>query len=269
MRRLCALIAAAVVGACAGTQYGEQSRSGDDPMTDPRRDPSIISEVAAPRDRARAHTNLAAAYYEAGNIGVALEEIRVALNADPGFGPAHSVQGLLHMEMREVPMADASFQRALQISPNDPDANHNYGWFLCQTGREELGVKYFLAAVRNPLYSTPEKSYTQAGICALRAKDERDGIENLERALRLQPGYAAAMLPLAQARYRRGDVAIAKTLVGQLNRLVEPDAEALWLALRIERRLGDRGAESGYAEQLRRRFPGSPEYQSLQKGAYE
>jgi type IV pilus assembly protein PilF len=268
MRTLCALLAATVVGACAGTA-ADTARNGDDPVPDPRRDPSIISEVGSARDRARAHTNLAAAYYEAGNMGVALEEIRVALNADPGFAPAHSVQGLLHMEMREVSMADASFQRALQISPNDPDSNHNYGWFLCQTGREEQGVRYFLSAVRNPLYATPEKSYTQAGICALRAKDEREGIENLERALRLQPNYPAAMLPLAQARYRRGDIGIAKTLVGQLNRLAEPGAEALWLALRIERKLGDKGAESGYAEQLRRRFPGSPEYQSLQKGAYE
>jgi len=39
--------------------------------------------------------------------------------------------------------------------------------------------------------------------------------------------------------------------------------------LRIERKLGDRGAERTYATELRRRFAGSKEYQQLQKGSFE
>jgi Tfp pilus assembly protein PilF len=33
--------------------------------------------------------------------------------------------------------------------------------------------------------------------------------------------------------------------------------------------LGERVAEQSYANQLRRRFPGSREYQSLQRGEYD
>jgi type IV pilus assembly protein PilF len=51
--------------------------------------------------------------------------------------------------------------------------------------------------------------------------------------------------------------------------LAQPTAASLWLALRIERRLGSRTAELSYANQLRRRFPDSPEYQALQRGQYE
>jgi type IV pilus assembly protein PilF len=43
----------------------------------------------------------------------------------------------------------------------------------------------------------------------------------------------------------------------------------LWLALRIERTLGDSSTVTSYANQLRRRFPGSKEYQELQKGRFE
>jgi type IV pilus assembly protein PilF len=50
---------------------------------------------------------------------------------------------------------------------------------------------------------------------------------------------------------------------------VEATAESLWLALRIERRLGQRADELSYANQLRRRFPQSMEAQALQRGAYE
>jgi type IV pilus assembly protein PilF len=248
---------------------GGSDSAGNAPPVDPLSDPTVITDVGPPRERARAHTNLAAAYYELGNMGVALEETRIAIAADPNYAPAYNVRGLLHMDMKENAQAEASFQRALQITPNDPDVNHNYGWFLCQTGREAQGVKYFLTAVRNPLYATPEKSYTQAGICAMRSNDVQAARENLGRALRLQPSHTAAVLPLAQLEYRHGDVKAAKQLVGQLNRATEPTAESLWLALLVERKLGDRAAETGYAEQLRRRFPGSREFQSLQKGAYE
>ena len=61
----------------------------------------------------------------------------------------------------------------------------------------------------------------------------------------------------------------ARKLVLRYNKLVNPSAESLWLALRIERKLGERNAESSYASQLRRSFPGSPEYQALQRGDFD
>jgi type IV pilus assembly protein PilF len=57
--------------------------------------------------------------------------------------------------------------------------------------------------------------------------------------------------------------------VARHNRLVAPSAESLWLAVRIERKLGERVAEQSFANQLRRRFPGSPEYQALQRGQFD
>jgi len=47
-----------------------------------------------------------------------------------------------------------------------------------------------------------------------------------------------------------------------------PTSEALWLGVRIERKLGNRSAESGYASQLRSRYPTSDEYQEFLKGNY-
>ena len=74
---------------------------------------------------------------------------------------------------------------------------------------------------------------------------------------------------MAQIRYRQGSLDEARKLVLRFNRLVNPTAESLWLALRIERKLGERVAESGYANQLRRRFANSREYQLLQRGEYD
>jgi len=48
-----------------------------------------------------------------------------------------------------------------------------------------------------------------------------------------------------------------------------PGAEILWLALRVERGLGDRNAEASLGFQLRRNFPDSREARALMAGQYE
>jgi type IV pilus assembly protein PilF len=229
----------------------------------------IIAEPGDARNRARIHTELAAAYYGRGNMGVALEELRIATAADANYAPAHSMFGLVYMDLKETRLAEQSFERALKLAPNDAEINHNYGWFLCQTQREPDSIKYFMQAIRNPLYATPWRSYSAAGVCALRRDNVKEAEQYFERALRLEPDEPASLLQLGQIRYRQGRMDEARRLVARHNKVVSPTAESLWLALRVERRLGQRVAEQSYANQLRRRFPGSPEYQALVKGKFD
>jgi type IV pilus assembly protein PilF len=177
--------------------------------------------------------------------------------------------GLVYMDLRENQLAQQSFERALRSAPNDPDINHNYGWFLCQTGKENESTRYFLQAVRNPLYTTPWRSYSAAGQCALKKDNLKEAADYFERALKLEPDEPNALLKLATIQFRKGDLPEARKLVSRYGRAVEPSAEALWLAVRIERKLGDKTSENSYANQLRRRFPASQELQLLQRGEYE
>ena len=230
---------------------------------------TLVGEVSDPRNRARVHAELAALYYGRGNMAVALEELRIAAAADASYSLTYSLFGLVYMELRENRLAQDNFERALRLSPNDPDINHNYGRFLCQTGRETESIKYFLQAVRNPLYPAPWRSYSAAGQCSLRKDNVKDAEGFFLRALREEPDDLPALLYLGQIRYRQGSLEDARKLVSRYNRIVDPTAESLWLALRVERKLGERVAESGYANQLRRRFSGSREYQLLQRGEYD
>jgi type IV pilus assembly protein PilF len=231
---------------------------------------TIIGEVGEPRNRAKLHTELASLYYSAGNFGVALEELRIAAAADSSYAPAYGMLGLVYMQLRERSRAEENFERALRLAPNDSDINHNYGWFLCQTGREPASIKYFLHAIRNPLYPAPWRSYSAAGVCTLKNQQVKDAETYFERALKLEPDEPTSLLQLGQIRYRQGRVTEARKLVAQHNKVVgTPSAESLWLALRIERKLGERVAEQAFANQLRRRYPESPEYQALQRGHYD
>jgi type IV pilus assembly protein PilF len=253
------LAAAVLLGGCAGT-------GSDGPSVDTG---TIVGEVGDPRNRAKLHTELAALYYSRNSMGVALEELRLAVAADSSYAPAHGMFGVVYQELRENRLAEESFERALRLAPNDPDINHNYGWFLCETKRAPDSIKYFLTAIRNPLYPTPWRSYSAAGQCSLRSNNLKDADAFLERALKLEPDDPPSLLHLGHLRYRQGNIGDARKHVLRYNKLMTPTAESLWLALRIERRGGERLAETGYANQLRRRYPGSPEYQALQRGEFE
>ena len=97
----------------------------------------------------------------------------------------------------------------------------------------------------------------------------KDADAFFERALKLDPDDPAALLQLGQLRYRQGNIGEARKLVARHNKVVSPSAESLWLALRIERRLGERVSEQAFANQLRRRYPTSPEFQLLQRAQYD
>jgi len=263
MRALFAVAAlATLLGGCAG---GAQV-SRDAPTMETG---TITGEANDPRNRARIHTELASLYYSRGNMVVALEELRAATEADANYAPAQGMFGLVYMDLRENQLAEQSFERALRLSPTDPDINHNYGWFLCQTGREQASIKYFMQAIRNPLYPTPWRSYSAAGQCTLRTNDLKQAEDLFQHALKLDPQDPPSLLQMGAIRYQQGRMDEARGLVSHYNKLVRPSAESVWLALRIERKMGNRLAESGYASQLRRDFAGSPQYQALQRGDFD
>jgi type IV pilus assembly protein PilF len=97
----------------------------------------------------------------------------------------------------------------------------------------------------------------------------KDAEAFFERALKFEPDEAASLVGLGQIRYRQGNIGEARKLVTRYNKLVTPTSESLWLAVRIERRMGERLQEQAFANQLRRRYPDSREFQALQRGQYD
>lgn len=241
------------------------------PTSDSALKPATVTtgEESVTRVRARIHTELAANYYDLGNMSVALEEVTLALSADPGHGPAHNVLGLVYARLNEDRLAEESFQRALRLNPLDHDANNNYGMFLCQRKREEEAIGYFLAAVRNPLYQTPERSYVNAGLCARRRGDGANAEGYFQQALRALPNQPQALYQLADLAYLKGNYSEAKGHLDRLTRVAPATAEVLWLGVRIEGKLGDRNSEASYALQLRKNFPNSREARALDAGRNE
>ena len=224
-----------------------------------------IGEPSHGQTSARLRTELAAEYYARAQLGVALDELRKALLADAGYAPAYDVRALVHMALREDKEAEEDFMTSLRLDNMSSETHNNYGWFLCQRGRERDSVRQFLAALKNPLYTTPETAFLNAGICSRKAAEDKDAEDFLKKALLVHPEMTEALSELADLYFAKGDYANAKKTFASLDHAAGDNLTAgnLWLGVRIERKLGNRNAQESYAMQLHNRFPDSREYQLM------
>lgn len=219
--------------------------------------------------RAQVHTDLAANYYLRGQHAIALEELTQATQADSGYAPAYNMLGLVNSELREDQRAEKNFRRAIELAPQFSEARNNLGLFLCQRKRMKEAREQFDAALGNPLYATPEKALSNAGACSLEEGDIAAAEMYFQRATKQAPNHASVQLGLAEVLFRQGRWLAARGQLRRLNEQTELNAQALWLGLRIERRLGDREAEGNYGAQLQRRYPESMQTQWLITGQYD
>jgi len=266
------LLAGLWSGGPAFAQFdGALPAAAQQPSPQVRQDSSQPLTVAEPRARAKIHTELGALYFQGGNPAAAIDHLGQALEIDGNYFQALSVRGLVYASLREFAKADHDFTEALARAPNDPEVNNNYGWFLCETGKQREAIAYFDRALRDPLYDTPDLALTNAGNCLVKLGDADQAMSYYLQALRVsRSGAVGARIGLAGLIHKRGNSAEARVYLNEALRMMEqPTAEALWLGIRIERKLGDRAAESGFAAQLRSRYPTSNEYQEFLKGNFE
>jgi type IV pilus assembly protein PilF len=217
------------------------------------------------RRRAEVHTALAGEYYSRGNYGVALAATREAIKNDANYFGAHNMQALVLMELREDGPARDSFNRALQLAPNNPEVLNNYGWFLCLRNEPQRGLEMMRRAAADTLYATPEKAWYSIGLCHRRNSNVAEAEEALRRAILIRPEMVGALYNLAQVTYERGNYKDAENYLNRYTRLAALSLEGLVLGVRVARANNDRAAEESFLQQIRRRFPDAPELRELER----
>ncbi len=253
--------AAVLLAGCAGNPGARAAGSGG---------AEIMTESDEPdsRKRARIRLELAANYFEQGQINVALDELKQALAADPTYADAYNLRGLVYMRLNDNALAEDSFRRAMTLNPRDGDVLHNYGWLLCQQARYSDSVGMFTRAVATPSYAGQAKTLMAQGICQVNAGQSAEAERSLSRSDELDPGNPRTGYYLAKLLFQRGDFTRSQFYIRRLNNSNLANAETLWLGVKVERSLGDREAMTQLAGQLRKRFGQSREAAAYDKGAF-
>ena len=261
-RLAAAALAAALIAGCGSTPKPAT------PAQEAQLPTPKVAEVS-PKDRAKLHTDLAAGYYERGQMDVALEELTEATKLDPDNANIYNVYGLVYAVMGEDGKAQQNFQRALQLAPQDSDIRHNWGWYLCTHGRAQESIAQFDQAVRNPLYKTPEIALVNAGRCSASFGDTAAAEQYFKRALAVSPGNPNAAYGLSFIAYKAGRMDDARGWLRSAVLQANPAPEALYLGVCVERKLGDKQAEMSFTSQLKNRYPKSAETAALPTGVCE
>ena len=239
----------------------------------PARPPQDVQTESDQTDadrRARVRMELAAAYFGRGQSNTALDETKLALQAKPDLAEAFNLRGLIYGSMNEPVLAEDSFRRALQLNPRDADAMHNFGWFLCQQRRHAEANGQFEAALVVPNYRDMVRTLLAQGICQARNNQWAEAEKTLLRSYELDSANPTTAMNLAEVLYRRGEYERARFYVRRVNAIDDLiSAQTLWMAARIEHRLGQPVQVQTLGNQLRNRFPPSPEALRFEKGQFD
>lgn len=232
-------------------------------------DKNPTNEAQDLQKRASFRMQLAVEYYQQGQTKVALEEVTQAIQAKPDLADAYGLRALIYMSINDPQAAEENFLHALKLAPNNSELGNNYGWFLCLNGRGKQGLAYFEKVLKDPSYPTPGKVYNNAGVCSLKLKDLNGAEAYFKQGFKEQPGNPSINANLANVYYERGEYEKANFYI---QRVIKEDifaADVLWLAIKIEKKLGDQAAVNSLGTQLRRRHPNSKELIAFQRGAFD
>jgi type IV pilus assembly protein PilF len=264
---------AALLAACAAPA-GNAPRPGSPPPAaveggPPAAAPAATDSAAADR-RARVRLELAALYFSRGQHSTALDEVKLALAASPELPEAHGLQGLIFAALGDGAGAEQAFKRSLELNPRDGDTHHNYAWFQCQQRRYAEADAAFERALSMPNYGETIRTLLARGVCQARDGRWADAERTLSRAYELDPSNPTTAYNLSDVLLRRGELERARFYVRRINQVPEATtAQSLWLAARIERRLGNTEGLQNFGRQLRDRFPQSPESLQFERGRFD
>ena len=179
---------------------------------------SLQLAVAKDPKYALAHASLAEAYNLLGFYSVyaprqayplARHEAQQAIQLAPMLADAHTALGDLYIYEWNWAGAEHEFQRALSLSPNDPQALQWYGMFLAVQGRNREAIEL----VRKAMIVDPLSIVINAdlGLCYYYARDYERALEQYTKTLELDKRFSLThnWMGLALVQMKRYDEAIA------------------------------------------------------------
>ena len=220
-------------------------------------------QTDAGRDAARdAYVQLGIGYLQKGSTEQAKVPLKKALELDGSNADAHAALALVFQTEMEPQLADQHYRKAL-ASRSDARILNNYGSFLFEQQRYAEAYERFQQASADNMYPERSRVYENLGRTSLKLGQRQQALAYFEKSLRLNRNQPRVLLEMAQLSFEDRQYVPAR---GYYERFLalgkgQQDARSLLLGIRLAKVFEDRDRASSYAMQLRRLYPGTPEYQ--------
>ena len=208
------------------------------------------------------NVELGIGYLQQENFILASEKLERALKYNPKSAKAHYVYAILQERLEQMELAEYHYERATSLDHKNSEAANNYGAFLCRNQRESESVKYFLRALDNPLYETPEYAYTNAAICLIKIDKKEEARRYLNKALAVNDKFGSALLVMADLLFDEYNFGGAKDYLDRFHLVSRPSPKSLLLSIRTELELDPNANIEELAKMLETDFSDSNENQA-------
>ncbi len=213
-------------------------------------------DVAEPSP-ADVYTRLGIEYMDRGQLDLALENFRHALELDSGSSEANHAIAILYQQLEQRHLAARHLEKAVALRPTNASAQTDHASFLCSKGEYAQANKHFEIAINTPLYKRPWVAMANAGICAQKAGKIDEAESYLRKALKKRPNFAPALLAMTRISVAKGEAMSGRAFLQRYQSVAKDTAESLALGMEIESELGDQKAVEDYRSQLLAEFPDS------------
>ncbi|MBT8768213.1 type IV pilus biogenesis/stability protein PilW [Pseudomonas boanensis] len=243
LRAMLLLVFASLLAACVSTGHV-------DPMT-----------TDQGRDAARdAYIQLGIGYLQQGDSERAKVPLKKALELDPSNADAHAALALVFQSEIEPELADEHYRKALSAR-KDARILNNYGSFLFEQGRYKDAYERFEEAAADNLYPERSRVFENLGMTALKMQQVPLAKQHFEKSLRLNRQQPLALLEMAQLSFNEKQYVPARDYYKRFSGIAPQNARSLLLGSRLARIFEDRDQAATLGLQLKRLYPGTPEYQ--------
>jgi len=205
------------------------------------------------------NADLGIRYFQKGRLKLANEKLLKSLDQNPHSAKSNHYYALLQRDIKENDKANLHFAKAVQYAPKDPEIRNNYGQFLCDIGRPNEAIKHFQVALKDPLYSTPEYAYTNAGICLRKINNNTQAEEYFRTALKKKPSFPSALLQMAVLYKDKRDYSKAQAFMNRYEGVGKSSPLALQTCIQINTQVGLTSKAASCRTALLRLFPTSKE----------
>ena len=216
-----------------------------------------------PKGAAQDNVALGAHYLREGNLQVAKEKLERAEQLDPKNPDVYWTKAVLYEQLNQPKEAERSYQKAMNLAPENLEVLNTYAAFLCKQGEVDRAVPLFEKLIANKLYAQPYVAATNAGTCLRGDKRSAEAQRYFERALTLGPGYADAAVSLADLQLDQGKPDAAGTIVKTFLAAGNKSDGVLLVGVRAAVAQRDCGTAQLYARLLRRDSPNSAQAGAL------
>lgn len=220
-------------------------------------------EDARPKNAAEAYANLGRQYLLQGSLDLAEARLHKAIQLEPDFAKAHHDLAVVYGELRNTGAAEAEYQIALRLAPGDITASYNYATLLYNQGKYAEAAEKFQTVVVGPSSEQKAVAYEALGLIALRNGDPAQAEKRFEEALAITPTLPRALLESARVAFQSDRFLLAKNYLQRHLEATRGTPAGFLFGVHLGKALNDEKLVTYCQEQLRKKFPESPEVRQL------